>query len=554
MNLHSAPWQATAGTRARLARAGRAEVLVRAVPVGLATAFVVLLFTGFGALLKALYWNGDDASGPVIAELYGDAPSGARVVLGNVPWYSTLWFELLTRHFPLHRELWEVGPWVAALIGIALLSWSTARAAGRWAGAVVAFVLVCAGPALLSLQFSGVSHGMAVVHVCILDAFLVLLVARRGMIGGRLTHLLVCAAVAAVTAVGAASDALVFPSGLVPFVLAAMVLAFLVPRTAARRIAVTATAIAALSLAGSRVVIAAMDANHIHGAGFPIRFARWDELAPNLRSLARSLASLLNADFGGAAFDARGFLAFACALVLGTGLVVAGRSGRSWTSEVRSRVEAAERDESDLFAVRAAHVSFWLFATTIPAAVYVVSTAGLGGTGRYLVSVAYGIAALVAVAVADRGARQRAAVVLGACVIVSASVVSLAARDLRIDPASEEFASTLLNFAQGEGLAYGYGAYWDAAPLTWLTHGRIQVYPVKSCVSEHGICTFPVHQISSWYTPRPSTRTFLIVDKRYGVDDPGLRLGGRVETLPFGHYTVIVYDYDIASTFAPGKN
>jgi hypothetical protein len=53
--------------------------------------------------------------------------------------------------------------------------------------------------------------------------------------------------------------------------------------------------------------------------------------------------------------------------------------------------------------------------------------------------------------------------------------------------------------------------------------------------------------MSSWYTPRPGTRTFLVVDRRYGPADPGERLGGFLSSVTYGEYTVYVYDYDIAS-------
>src|SRR4029077_11963410 len=109
--------------------------------------------------------NADVAAAPVIGQLYGEAPNSATVILGFLPWYTTLWFELATRHVPFHAALWEVAPWVASVAGIGAVAWATAKAAGRWAGALVAFVLVCAGPALLKIQFAFDYHGATAIDV-----------------------------------------------------------------------------------------------------------------------------------------------------------------------------------------------------------------------------------------------------------------------------------------------------------------------------------------------------------------------------------------------------
>ena len=163
----------------------RQELLLALPPAVLLLAWVGLLLASFGAIVGVIYSNADIVSAPVIGELYGNAPDSARVVLGFLPWYTTLWFELATGWLPFHREIWEVGPWIASLVGIALVAWATAKAAGRTAAGLVAFVLVCASPRLLSIQFASDQHGATLVYVCLLDAFLVLLVGRAGRLGVR---------------------------------------------------------------------------------------------------------------------------------------------------------------------------------------------------------------------------------------------------------------------------------------------------------------------------------------------------------------------------------
>jgi hypothetical protein len=181
-----------------------------------------LLFASFGSIVGVIYGNADISSAPVIGALFPQAPSSASTVLGYHPWYSTLWFELSTRWVPGHRQLWEVGPWVASVAGVVLVAWSTAKVAGRLAGWLVAIVLVCASSRLLTIQFGSDLHGATAVNVCVLAAFLVLLVLHGGRIGRPATHVFLCAVVSVVTAAGLSSDALLVAAGLVPFVVAGL--------------------------------------------------------------------------------------------------------------------------------------------------------------------------------------------------------------------------------------------------------------------------------------------------------------------------------------------
>src|SRR5207247_8429323 len=204
-------------------------------------------------------------------------------------------------------------------------------------------------------------------------------------------------------------------------------------------------------------------------------------------------------------------------------------------------------------ATREAHVTFWLLALVLPAAAFVLSTHGAAGKGRYLVSCGYAIAVQAADSLSRSGLAARAAGVVAACVVVTGSVVAAAARDLERQSAfpTRAFARTLETFADGEGLKYGYAAYWDAAPLTWDLHERIQIYPIDRCDAPHGLCRASAHHIDSWYAPRASTRTFLLVDRVFGPPAPGKRLGDPAEVVRIARYTIYVYDYDIAANIGP---
>src|SRR5207248_2063719 len=108
----------------------RRELLLALPPAALLLAWFGLLLANFGSVVDVIYANADIASAGVIGELYPKAPTDASTVLGYHPWYSTLWFEWSTHWVPFHRQLWEVGPWLASVAGIVLVAWSTAKVAG----------------------------------------------------------------------------------------------------------------------------------------------------------------------------------------------------------------------------------------------------------------------------------------------------------------------------------------------------------------------------------------------------------------------------------------
>ena len=536
----------TTARRPRLV-VSRRELFLALPPAVLAFAWLVLLFADFGSIVSVLYANADTVSAPVIGELFPHAPPGAMTTLGYLPWYTALWFELATRWVPFHRQLWEVAPWLASLVGIALVSWSTAKVAGRWAASIVAVVLVCAAPRVLTVQFSFDLHGGTVVCACLLDAFLVLLVSRAGRIGPLAVHAALAVGLAAVIASSLASDQLLYVAGLAPFLAAALAQLVVSPGRSSTRVAVTAAAVGALSVIGSRLVIAAMRDRNIYPADDKVTFASWGEMWTHVGQLLRGLAQLVQADFAGGPIGPRPLLALACAAVLAIGLVLVARVG--W-SEGRRLIEAEPADEP----VRRAHVTFWVAGAAFTAVAFVLSSYGSralqASAGRYFVPIVYAMVVVGAVAAARSAFSTRVIVTLAFCIVLAGSTVALAAHDLTNNPGyypRQDFASFLETFAQGEGLTYGYADYWDAAPLTWQTHEHVQVYPVVPCPAPHGLCTNRLHVISSWYTPRPGTRSFLITDPRYGPAAPGLRLGGTAEVVSYGEYRIYVYDYDIAA-------
>jgi hypothetical protein len=518
-------------------------VLLALPPAALFFVWLGLLLASFGATVRVIYSNADIVSAPVIGELFPHAPGGAVTTLGFLPWYSTLWFELATHWVPFHRVVWEVGPWLASIAGIALVGWSTVKVAGRWAGWLVTFALVCAGDRLLTIQFASDLHGATVVYVCVLDAFLVLLVLQAGRIGRMPTHVCSCILVAAFAAAGLASDDLLYLAGFVPFVVAGLAQVLCQPAVVGRRIALSVVSIGVVAVVGAEIATAAMHGVHVYVASNRFTFAAWDELDRNFFRLLQSLAELFNGDFGGATIGARSVLTFACALAFVSAVVVATQVGRDELRRLRA-------SQPPITAVREAHVVFWACAVLVTSTAFVFSSFGEISGGRYLVAVGYGIIVLAAVGIAERSLAVRATGVAAACLVVVGSVVALAAGDIRDNSGhypQQDFASFLATFAQAEGLKYGYASYWVAAPLTWEAKTRVEVYPVLDCSAPAGLCTYPVHEISSWYTPRSDARSFVVFDPRYGPAPADVHLPGSQRAITYGRYTIQVYDHDVAA-------
>jgi len=164
---------------------------------------------------------------------------------------------------------------------------------------------------------------------------------------------------------------------------------------------------------------------------------------------------------------------------------------------------------------------------------------------------------LVGAAVAQAPIWGRRLAVVGACTIVTGSIVALGARDLQDNRdhfPTESSSRQLLAFADAHRLRYGYGDYWDAAPVTWQTKARLQVFPVAGCEQSHAVCPFPVNRIGDWYRPRAHTRTFLLIDPDHlAIVDPLVKTLGRPALVgQVGRFRILVYPYDIASRF--GRN
>ena len=506
-------------------------------PLAVAFAYLVVLVVRLRDLMAHNALNADNVSAPLIGELLHRAPAGREVLLGNFPWYQQLWFEQATRWAPAHRQLWELFPFGVALVAIALATWAAARVAGRTGAVITGVALFGASSPLITNFFQGTTHSPTSAQVALLAASAVWLATRPDLSNRALIG--VVAVVGLLTAVGVASDQLVYAAGIVPFAVAAVALW----RVVSIRAAIAAAGVIVVGVLGGLILKAIM-----HGAGYRIRplglrFADAEKLFPNGRLGIESIAYLGNGDFWGQELKARGAFALVCCAIVLTA---------AWAAIRMVRGVARERDVAD--PARVVFVSFWAACAIGTAAVFVLSTAPVDIlSSRYLVPAWFALCSLLPL-VALRWPPARAAVLAGVAVIGAASVIALARGDATDNLANwpdGALQGQLRKALQAEGLKVGYAGYWDAAAITWGTHQDLEVYPVWACDGAK-LCRFYFHNISSWYTPRPNTKTYLIVDPAQpfvAAPDPGM--GKPLKTLTVGRLQVYVYRFDIASKLGP---
>ncbi len=522
-----------------------------ALPLGVI--YLILLAHQLDAAIRATNLDADAASGPVIGELFGAAPAHANVVLGEFGWYATLLFELATKWLPAHRQLWVAAPYAMALAGAGLVAWSVWRVAGGWAAGLTAVLLVCASPATLRLQLSTTQHAPAWFCLALLGAFVVWL-ERHAADARRLVLIALVLVVGTIVGVNAKSDPLVMIAALAPFALALIVAR---GRGDTRPLVTGAStvAVSAITWGITGGVMSALLVTSEPGL-HPTKIVAGVKTVHNLTLWVRSVAVLGNGAVSGGSLTPRVALAALCAAVSIAAMVLLPWLGwRQLRGQISSR---GDRARHALFA-------FWCSSAILLSLAFVFSDAPVDiHADRYLVGLLYAAAAVVPAAVAlapaaSPGRGRAAAVVLaGTCVFALGAVVSLA-RGVSSEgaefhtPISAGVANEIARIAAREHLEVGYAGYWDAAPVTWATGFRVHVYPVAVCDQNARLCRFDLHFISSWYSPRPRTGSFLLTDARSSesVTVPTPDLGRPTAVYRAGPIRMYTYPYDLAARIVP---
>lgn len=517
-----------------------------AAPLVLAAVYLVTLAAQFSQLLADVYLSADNASGPVLGELY-DGTGHHLVILGHSSWFSTVLFERWTQWLPAHRQLWELAPYAMALSSVAFVSWGVWRIAGRWAGAATLAVMVCAGPSLLTILMVANDHAPTWFTLALIGAFLAVL--ELGAVSSSSWLAVFAVVVGVLLGVNAASDVLLTISGAVPLLLAVLCTRALYPGRRTARAVWFAIASLIVALVAGLIAHGIMRHDDVISAHDPktSMLAGAEVIGTNFKLWWQSLAVLGNGDFFGMSVGFSALIAFACAAITLISIFFVPRiAHRELVHAVYERHGSPHTADQ---AARSAWCLFWASSAVLLSLAFVFSAGPEDLTsGRYLVGVIYAAAALVPM-LGRRNLLVRVAVTAGATLYAFAGCLALAQE--RIGPPvspTDPLAAAIAKVAKAEHMSIGYAGYWDADPITWATHFRVKVFPVGNCGNQR-LCGFELAIDTAWYTPRPRTHTFLLVDPAYPAypSNPTPDLGRPIAVHQIGNITMYVYPYDIAS-------
>ena len=495
--------------------------------------YLILLLARLPELIGAVNWNSDSASLFVIAELY-DGGEAYRSSRGS---WTTLWWHLLTQPLPGHRQLWLATAPALMLATAGLMALGAWRALGRREAILVAALALAAGPVLLPHLLHDDTHNPVLLVTALLALYLLALARTEWP---RAVSAATVVAVGAILGASIASDPLLVPAGLIPFLAAALLLR-------SRRIAIVAVSTVAVSLIAAAVTSSVMRNAGWHTYPPQAEFLEPGTLTAHLGFMVETLVRLGNGDFFGQRVDLDSLVAVACAgltlIALPVPAVVAWR-------ELRRRAERLDP-------ARTAYVGFWATAWLATALAFVLSTRGdTKGTSPegYLIPMLYGIAALVPLAARRLSSAWISA---GVAVYVAAGVLALAEQRNEEPQFASSMAQAhgeLVAIAEKTNVTTGYAGYWDAANLTWNSRFRVRAYPIAECQPKPGVtglCPFFYNRLASWYEPRPNTRTFLVVDPSttWVSHPPPAELGRPIGFYDLKTVQLYLYPYDIASRF-----
>jgi hypothetical protein len=519
--------------------------------IGVLSALAVLV--RLPRIIAALYANGDAASAPVIGSLLSAAPAGRTVLLGQYPWYESFWMMQLTRSLPGHREIWEAVPIVLTAVAYALLVGTTWWCFGRTRALLLAALLLSTTAQLRTVLFTLNFHGAVVVHACVLIASLVFVLANERLSGWALMGLTML--VGGFTALGVASDQIMFIGAILPLLLTAGVLWARHPGHRERRAALYAVGVCAIAVLGGELAAAAMRHDKIVPAPFQLVFVPVGRLAGNLEIFASAFTNLAGGNFLGANATRGGYVKLACGLLAVSALAMA----VAWVWRRLPTLRAPAPEESGREAARTAYILFWsLLLACLTAGFLLTSTPVDANSDRYVAADLVAVAALLTCLAPVRRTITHGVLVLGITVFSALTLYSNIAHPTG-DPIGFPTGRTV-----GEVERYllehhatrGYAPYWDAADISWATHLRIQAYPLQTCSTPLGVCPMGLHQISSWYQPSGASATFLLTDlSQVGnvpLPDP---FGAPVAQAVFGSVIVYIFNHDVATALqTPGTS
>jgi hypothetical protein len=513
----------------------------------------------FSSLITAINMNSDVSIAPMIGKLVGSAPHSAQVVLGNHPWYESLWFLDLTSGLPGYRQLWEIAPAAWSLIGLAVLTWSAWWALGRRSAMLAASALLCVGTAGRMMFFSFNWRGPAAVHAAFLGAITVWLAGRARPLRVREISA-VGLGMGALTALPATGDSLFLYWAILPLVFTCVLLVWRTRSPVHWQTLAIAVLVAVIALVGGAVLHHAMVKQGWTSLPFiTVSFASTNSIVHNVVVLLQSFTSLAGGNFLGLHNYSRPTpinLADATTFASGVLFLAALVCVPFELYRRATRSASAPVSLDPVGARRFAYVAFWATSLAITTGAFVLSNVPVDAdSSRFLLPGYVGVGALLPL-LAMRSRGWLVSVTSGVCLF--ALIASFQVIEKHFQPAlkfpTPQQAQALARFAKSQGVNHGYAGYWDAADLTWMSRFKVRVYPIAPCKAGRlAICVGSYDiGISTWYTPRRSAKSMLIVD--HGIQLPQLSApdpvnGAPTTTTTIGDLTVYVYSYDIASNF-----
>jgi hypothetical protein len=493
---------------------------VRWLPALVGAAYVATVAAVGPELVRALQWN-TDISGPLaLAErLRGDGP----VYIPHFGTWTTYWFLLATRGLPGHAAVWEGLGYAFAVATALLLGWATARVAGRWAGVTAGAAALLVGPFALRPLMTLVYHVTNPFTAAVLAAYLVLLTRTRSVV--------LAVAVGLLAGTNAASDPLLWVAGIVPFAVAAALLARL---TRSRPVAVRAALTLAVTLVSAVVTNLVMHALEFHVVGLDLELERVSDLPSNVAHLGRMAALLGGANYSfEPGYPSEPLRAIVAVLTLA-----------AIAAPIAAAVKLALRRAGPELR---AFSCYWGAASVLLCLTFVVTpnATDLGPPSTYyLLTLALAAGAGIALLAAG-SARAQAAVAVAVAVVGAVNIAGIAEGRAGGQPPLAAHQQHLVELLEQKGVRRGYAGYWDAQNLAWQTRMRLLIAPVTRCTDTE-LCPYDFFTIRSWYVPHPGP-SFLLLDDTYNViagAPPFVR--NATDSYRFGPLTLYLFDYDIA--------
>jgi hypothetical protein len=510
------------------------------VPLVCAAVFTAALWINWHMIVRAVYWNADVSTAPVIGETLSHARGDTQIL--HFGFYTTLAWEVATRHVPFHRELWVATPYLFVVASALLLAWASWRLAGVWAGAVSGALALCSSSRVTYVLFTPDVHTSTCFTSVLLGAFLVFLTRDAGRPFRRTAA--VAVAVGLLAGANAASDPLLYYTGLGAFA-ATIALSACVRRCVGDRATSAAALLLLSAVVGALVTTAVAHDWRIAIYHDPMGVAPWSAMWPNVVKLAEECAELLNGAFWLHGDLGGWLLALVC--LVSVCVVAALAVVAAFRGLLRARAGSRSSLPAD-----AVYPVYWVLVLALLFCSYAGSTVGrLSGSYQYFTVTAYALAALAPVVVP----RLPGVVTL----VTAASVAYCAASFISTNIHWNRFASLpplaaevprLEAIAQDNRVAVGYADFWNSTPVTWATAFRLPIYPIDDCEPTAPLCMHYVQTNTNWYVPRPGRRSMLLSSSggSYFSGPPGSVLGRWVRRIRLDEQTTVyVYPYDIAS-------